>query len=114
MRGSAVPSCLMISRQEMIEEIRESWISGHLYYHESLDRAVLGFVHPLVVSLVKDGQIDAFFFVRYGLGGPHIRLRLRVIPGARELALAAMQQSAHHFLDLAPSARSVDEEAIRR
>jgi hypothetical protein len=101
-------------RSETAEEIQNRWISGHLYYHQSLDPVVQGFVHPLVVSLVKDGQIDAFFFVRYGLGGPHIRLRLRVIPGARELALEAMQQSAERFFELAPSTRSMAEEAIRR
>jgi hypothetical protein len=101
-------------RSQTIEEIEKNWISGHLYYHQSPDPVVQGFVHPLVVSLVKVRQIDAFFFVRYGLGGPHIRLRLRVIPGAGDLVLEAMQQAAQSFLDLQPSTRSLDEEAIRR
>jgi hypothetical protein len=93
---------------------QESWIAGHLYYHQSLNPLVKGFVHPLVVSLVKDGLINAFFFVRAGLGGPHLRLRLRVVPGAKEPALEAMQQSARRFLDLQPSTQSLEEEAIRR
>lgn len=75
---------------------------------------VLGFIYPLVVNLAKDGQIDSFFFVRYGLGGPHIRLRLHVNPGAGERTLEAMQHSARRFLELTPSTHSVNEEAIRR
>lgn len=97
-----------------VEEIQESWISGHLYYHQSLDRAVQGFVHPLVAALCKDALIDAFFFVRYGLGGPHVRLRLRVRPDTREPVLEALERSARRFLQLEPSAASVDEEVIRR
>jgi hypothetical protein len=101
-------------RSQTVEEIQESWLSGHLYHHQSLDPVVRGFVHPLAVSLVKGGWIDAFFFVRDGLGGPHIRLRLRVIPGAGDRALAAMRQSAEIFLELEPSTRSLDAETIWR
>lgn len=99
---------------QLIKEVQESWISGHLYYHQGLDPVVQGFVHPLVVSLANSGQIDAFFFVRYGLGGAHIRLRLRAVQGAKESALQLMQQSARRFLELTPSTRPVDEEAIHR
>jgi len=96
------------------EEIQASWIAGHLYYHQSLDQVVRGFVHPLVVSLVQSGKIDSFFFLRHGLGGPHVRLRLRAIPGAHEYALEAMQEAAQRFLAFAPSAQPIDEETIRR
>lgn len=101
-------------RSRTLEEIQESWISGHLYYHQSLDPVVRGFVHPLVASLAKEGQINAFFFIRDGLGGPHIRLRLRVTPGARDSALAAMEQAARRFLDREPSTQPRDAEAIRQ
>jgi hypothetical protein len=103
-----------LRRFQTAKGIEESWISGHLYYHQSLDPAVIGFVHPLVAALVKDGQIGAFFFVRYALGGPHIRVRLRVISGTRERVIEVMQRSAQRFLEFAPSIRSMDEEAIRR
>jgi hypothetical protein len=92
----------------------EAWIAGHLYYHQSLDLVARRFVHPLVVSLLKAEEVDAFFFVRYSLGGPHIRLRLRASSGSEERVLKAMRQSAHGFLEIAPSTCSVSEEAIRR
>ncbi|MFL6198845.1 MAG: lantibiotic dehydratase C-terminal domain-containing protein [Thermoanaerobaculia bacterium] len=93
---------------------QESWISGHLHYHQSFYAVVRGFVHPLVVSLAEEGLIDAFFFIRYGLGGPHVRLRLRVLPGAGEGALEAMQESARRFLQAEPSTASWSEEMILR
>lgn len=102
------------SSEPLDREIRERWVSGHLYHHQSLDAVVRGFVHPLVVSLVRDEKIDAFFFLRYGLGGPHVRLRLRAIPGARDDVLETMQRSARRFLALEPSVHSLDEAVIRR
>ena len=107
------------------------WLSCHLYYHQDLDWALRGFVHPVVVSLVQAGRIDAFFFVRYALGGPHVRLRLRVLPGFREIVLAEVERpllrqdgslfqrrkverAAEGFLAATPSTESWEEEAIRR
>ena len=100
--------------QKAIEEAQERWLSGHLYYHQSLNPVIHSFVYPLVVSLIEDRLIDAFFFVRYALGGPHVRLRLRVIPGTRQRALEVMQWSARRFLDLEPSTRPLKEEEIRQ
>lgn len=92
----------------------ESWVSGHLHHHESFVPVVRGFVHPLAASLAQERLIDAFFFIRYGLGGPHVRLRLRTLPGTRESALEAMQEAARRFLEASPSTASLSEEAIRR
>jgi len=95
-------------------EIQERWISCHLYYHQDLDRVVSGFVHPVVASLIKAARIEAFFFVRDGLGGPHVRLRLRALPGSRDQALTEAQRFARDFLDRTPSTKPLEEEAIRR
>lgn len=95
------------------DEGRE-WLSGHLYYHEDLDRAVRGFVHPLVATLARDGAITGFFYIRYGLGGPHIRLRLRPASGADGRVLDGMERFALAFLAREPSMRSLEETGIRR
>jgi Lantibiotic biosynthesis dehydratase C-term len=97
-----------------MDESLASWLSGHLHHHQSLDQVVLDFVQPLVASLLKDGQIDAFFFVRASLGGPHLRLRLHVVPGAEGRVIEAMQSSAQSFLAQQPSTRSLSPEAIQR
>jgi hypothetical protein len=92
----------------------EDWLSYHLYYHEDLSRAVLGFVHPAVFSLLSAGWIDRFFFVRYGLGGPHVRLRLRPAPGHAPLIDRAVRGSAEAFLSRSPSTARLDPEALQR
>jgi hypothetical protein len=99
---------------QLSDDIEKRWISCHLYYHQDHDRPLHDFVGPLVASLVANHQIDAFFFVRYGLGGPHIRLRLRALPGTTEQIMEEVQQSARHFLRVRPSTCSLDEQVIRR
>lgn len=98
----------------MTEPAAASWAAYHLYYHEDLNRAVTGFALPSLVSLLRDGRIDGFFFVRYGLGGPHIRLRLRVLPGCAEQVAGTVRKTAERFLAEAPSTKPLEEEAIRR
>jgi len=92
----------------------EDWISFHLYYHEDLTRAVLGFVRPAVSCLLKAGWIDRFFFVRYGLGGPHLRLRLRPVAACEPLVDQAVRRAAEQFLGGSPSTAVLDPEALRR
>lgn len=99
---------------EAPEEEGRQWLSGHLYYHDNLDRAARGYVHPLVATLARAGAITSFFFIRHGLGGPHIRLRLRPVSGAGERALDEMEHVARTFLTREPSTRSLEEDSIRR
>lgn len=99
---------------QVLEEVEGKWMAGHLYYHQNLDVVVTHFVAPLVVYAVKKGLIDGFFFVRYGLGGPHVRLRLRAVSGAQGEVVALMQEVAEEFLEQRPSTNSVDEAVIER
>ncbi len=92
----------------------EDWIAFHLYYHEDLTQAVLGFVAPTVASLLKAGRIDRFFFVRYGLGGPHIRLRLRSCEGCAAAVSETSHDFAARFLDRNPSTARLDPDLLRR
>ncbi|HBL29336.1 MAG TPA: hypothetical protein DD490_21095 [Acidobacteria bacterium] len=94
-------------------EDQENWASIHVYYHEATGRSVRGFVYPLVTNLAKEGSITGFFFIRHGLGGPHIRLRLRPVAGAREHILDRMAHFARTFLTREPSMRSLPSDAIQ-
>jgi len=61
--------------------MRESdWLSAHAFYHDDLDRLLLGAVAPLVERLQT-----GWFYLRYWDGGPHVRLRVRSGAGVREL-----------------------------
>lgn len=60
-----------------------AWLSLHLFHPqaEAHDRLLLEVVAPAVRALEAEGWLERFFFLRYGQGGPHVRLRLR---GSRE------------------------------
>ena len=91
-----------------------SWIAYHLYYHEDRDRALNALVHPLLAELWGGGTIDHFFFLRYDLGGPHLRLRVRPVVGREDRATAAIEQAADAFFASTPSTRSLDPVDIAR
>lgn len=95
-------------------ENESGWLNYHLYYHQDLSSAIDGFVRPLVAGLLRSGWIDHFFFIRYWLGGPHIRLRLRQRPGVSALASEAVETQARDFLASRPSTSKLDPEAILR
>ncbi|MFD0354768.1 thiopeptide-type bacteriocin biosynthesis protein [Streptomyces sp. NPDC127110] len=76
----------------------DTWHSHHLYLHsatEDTDAFLVNGAAPLLDGLVAAGEAAGWFFIRYGEGGPHVRVRVRglsaaaaaVLPG--ELARAA-------------------------
>lgn len=90
------------------------WIAFHLYYHEDLDRILVGLLRPIVMALLREGAVDSFFFVRYDAGGPHLRTRLCVRPEAVESVAEKVAKQADAFFARQPSTRHRDPEAIRR
>jgi len=52
--------------------------------------------------------------VRYGLGGPHVRLRLRPLPGRAAAAEERVRREAEAFFARSPSTRSLSADAVRR
>ncbi|MCU1255624.1 MAG: hypothetical protein JWM83_1923 [Candidatus Angelobacter sp.] len=69
---------------------------------------------PLVAGLYSIGAIDRFFFVRYAMGGPQVRLRWRVT--GDEAAAAAehlLSSYVRAFLCAHPSRNSMPTEKIR-
>ena len=91
-----------------------SWIALHLHYHADLDRLLTGLVRPLLAELEAAPSIDRSFFIRYALGGPHLRLRLRVLDGHEEAVRAAVAARAAAFFHERPSERSMPVEEIQR
>lgn len=91
----------------------EGWRAFHLFYHQDHDRLLSGLVAPLVAGLLASGWIDRFHFVRYNLGGPHVRLRWRAVdgPAAAEEVLAA---AAEDFFARSPSTESLPNDVVRK
>jgi thiopeptide-type bacteriocin biosynthesis protein len=90
----------------------KAWRSYQLYYHEDLNRPLLHFVRPILAKLLCEGSIDSFFFVRFGLGGPHLRLRLRARPGCIARVADEVRSAAARFLADTPSTRTLDPARI--
>ncbi|MDG4832114.1 thiopeptide-type bacteriocin biosynthesis protein [Solwaraspora sp. WMMD1047] len=80
------------------------WISLHIYYASNSDPMLLRCVGPLVADLRDRGLLRRWFFIRYWLEGPHVRLRL--LPAdesaAEEVRLAA-QEAIGAFLKNRPA-----------
>ena len=58
----------------------DPWHSLHLFLHtgtEETDAFLTNDLAPLLDGLVSAGEARAWFFVRYGEEGPHLRIRLR-------------------------------------
>jgi hypothetical protein len=90
------------------------WLSFHITYHTgSRDLLLVDLVRPLLRGLLRDGRIDRAFFVRYSLGGPHIRLRLRPVAGGAGEVREIVRREAESFLRDHPSPAAMPEEKVR-
>lgn len=97
----------------MSKEEGAGWHSFHLFYHADRNLLLQNLVRPAASCLLETGLIDSFFFVRYPLGGPHVRLRLRVRPGCEAEVARRLSTLAADFFSRFPSSEPLDEEAVR-
>lgn len=91
------------------------WLGFHLFYHADRDRVLTELVRPLAAALLADGLVQRFFFIRYSLGGPHVRLRLEVRgAAAARAARRRVRAAAREFLAGAPSPEPLPDERVHR
>src|SRR5262249_527220 len=57
---------------------------------------------------------DRIFFVRYFLGGPHLRIRVRCLPDHQDLVADLVREHADRFLAAWPSEKLIDPVDIAR
>ncbi len=93
------------------------WRAHHFFYHGDLDVALMHFVRPAVIELFVQQLIESFFFIRYTLGGPHIRLRYRLTRDTVQSATTIdhiLQEAISRFLERWRSETALDPEVIRQ
>ncbi|MFJ3881140.1 thiopeptide-type bacteriocin biosynthesis protein [Streptomyces sp. NPDC090077] len=81
----------------------DTWHSHHLFLHSATEDTDAFLVHgaaPLLDGLVAAGEAAGWFFIRYGEGGPHVRVRVRGLSPAAAAALPG---------ELARAAKAVPE-----
>ena len=77
------------------------WISAHLHfaadsiYGAECDEILVEHVAPLLLQLQHRGALDRFFFVRYSLLGPHIRLRMSGDVAAAQAGVEELANTGH-------------------
>jgi hypothetical protein len=90
------------------------WRAYHLFCHGDRNRLLDALVRPAVRSWLEAAWIDRFFFVRYSLGGPHVRLRVRILPGYAAAVEEALERAAAEHFASHPSPASLSAEEVRR
>ena len=85
-----------------------SWVGIHLFtnegvYGQRFDEFLINQIAPAVIAAVDRRLCDRWFFIRYGDGGPHLRLRLR----ARDQQSARVLGVA--FSDVSQAIQNEDE-----
>jgi hypothetical protein len=68
----------------------------------------------MVAVLLDQGLIETFFFIRYALGGPHIRLRVVARPECRDAVRRKVEACSADFFNQRPSRNSIPADTIRR
>ncbi|MDN3352020.1 thiopeptide-type bacteriocin biosynthesis protein [Actinomadura sp. DC4] len=72
------------------------WLSFHVFYAANSNPILVEGVTPVVRRLREEGLVDRWFFIRYWLEGPHVRLRMLPsragdAPRVRAEVLAALE-----------------------
>lgn len=88
------------------------WRSYHVYYHGGLNPLLTGAIRGAVASLLSEGRIDNFFFIRYELGGPHLRVRVRIVGDEEDRVAEHLRSAAEAFFARRPSPESRPVEEI--
>ena len=80
------------------------WRAVRVFYHGDQDAMLRNLVWPLLTRLTTEKLSDRFYFVRYSLGGPHLRLRWRLRQEAdARRAENLLADLARDFFDTRPS-----------
>ncbi len=90
----------------------DGWISLHVFYAANANPILVRCVRPLVAELRGRGLLRSWFFIRYWLEGPHVRLRLLPSsPGAAEDVERTARDALTAFLRRRPALYEEDRDA---
>lgn len=89
------------------------WLSVHVFYASNANPMLVECVQPLADQLRADGLINGFFFIKYWLEGPHVRLRFHPADGVDPQVVRAEVNSAlDAFLKRRPALYEADSEGL--
>ncbi|WP_185744377.1 lantibiotic dehydratase C-terminal domain-containing protein [Arachnia propionica] len=88
-----------------------SWHAFHIHYTSNPNPLLVECLNPLILKLRQEQLVNDYFFVRYWLEGPHVRLRLRASVDAASQAIGMLvHRSCSEFFHRRPAVYTVDSE----
>lgn len=101
------------TRQVHEPVVDPEWIALHVFYSSNSNPLLEECVTSLVAELRQSGLIDRYFFIRYWLEGPHIRLRLHPARASeRAIVLTRAQETIEGYIRSRPSLYRLDPELL--
>ncbi|MGW3602786.1 lantibiotic dehydratase C-terminal domain-containing protein [Micromonospora sp. NPDC005161] len=89
------------------------WLSVHVFYASNANPMLVEGVRPLVDELRAEGLISRYFFIKYWMEGPHVRLRVLPAPGVDPAVVRARVDAAiGAFLRRRPALYEVDSAGL--
>jgi thiopeptide-type bacteriocin biosynthesis protein len=89
------------------------WQATHVYYASNANPMLTDAVRPLVDRLRAEGALERWFFIKYWLEGPHVRLR--VLPSASAdpaYVRASVESALDEFLRRRPALYEADSDGL--
>jgi hypothetical protein len=96
----------------MINADTSGWISYHIFYHGDRNLILRNLVGRILPELWRSRIIESFFFIRYSLGGPHVRLRFAATTGNMDILQQKLQEQTEKFFEQWPSEKSIAQEIL--
>src|SRR5262245_61980323 len=88
------------------------WMSYHIFYHSQRERLLFRLVVPVLQECWRRRWMKSFFYVRYMLGGPHVRVRILCPLATQEGVEGLLRARASDFFGHWPSVSSLSKEEI--
>ncbi|MDT8999856.1 thiopeptide-type bacteriocin biosynthesis protein [Paucibacter sp. APW11] len=88
--------------------VAKDWLAMHIYLSDpALNNAFLcEWMHPRIQALLQQNLAEAWFFVRYWEGGPHLRVRVKGLSAStRASLLDETREAAQRWLSPTPPSR---------
>ena len=89
------------------------WVALHVFYASDANPILVEAVRPLVAELRRDELIDRWFFIKYWMEGPHVRVRFRPArPELRDEVTKRATAAIEAFLARRPALYDTDVDGL--
>lgn len=93
--------------------VSDEWVAFHVFYASDANPIVVEVVRPLVAELRGEGKIEGWFFLKYWMEGPHLRVRFRPSePSMRDEVIERATAAFEDFLRRRPALYDTDTEGL--